>query len=173
MTRAALIRVLKTPSFFTYTLFFMGSYLALQAYILNFGLINQTIQGSFTLSYKFTLLFFIFTGYLQSLPLFYLITALLTTFLVGVNMTLLLLSYMKARSLGAMKITLGGSSLLAVVSSGCPSCGITALSVLGPSSSAFSFLLRDTRLQFIILALLILSIYYNLKKITAPATCTI
>lgn len=171
MTRSALTHVLRTPSFAPYTLFFMGGYLLLQAYILNLGLINQTIQGSFALSYKLTLLFYIFTGYLQTLPPFYMTMTIVTTFLVGVNMTLLLLSYMKARRFGEMKVTLGGSSLLAVVSSGCPSCGITALSILGPSSSAFSFLLRDTRLQFVVIGLLAFSIYYNLKKITTPVAC--
>ena len=166
-------RIAIKPSFIFLTLFFMLAYLLLQAYILNHSLINQTVSGAFSLSYKTTLLYYVGTGYLSSLPLQYLSVTLFTTLLVGLNLSLAVLTYQKARAMGEMKLTLGGSSLLAVVSSGCPSCGLTALSLLGPSTGAISFFLHDVRIQILIVGILLFSIVYNFRKLLKAPICSV
>lgn len=166
-------RLVTSPIFLLSLLGFMLLYLTLQAYILNHTLLNQTLTGAYPLSYKFTLTFAVLTGYLNTLPPLYFWITLLTTLLIGANFAFALASFRRARSFGEMKFTVGGSSLLAVVSSGCPSCGLTALSLLGPSTGAFSFLLQDERLQVGVLGILALSLFYNAYQAIKNPVCTI
>lgn len=176
MNRPALItgiRKMTTPSFLLTSIGFMILYLLLQAYITNHTLVHQTITGPFSLSYKVTLLYYTLTGYLEILPTSYLITTLVITFLLGISLALAVANYQKARSMGKMKMSFGGSSLVAVVSSGCSSCGLTVLSLLGPSTGAFAFFLSDVRVQFVIIGILLVSLLYNLKTLLRTPSCVL
>ncbi len=162
--RIAEFRFFLSPLFLISVVVFSTLYFIFQAYSLNHVLLNQTLLGNFPFFYKLSLFYQVITGYFYLIPGKYFFLTILTMFLVGANLALLVVTFKKSRKLGEMKLVLGGSNLLAIVSSGCPSCGLTALSVLGPSTGAFSFLFHDPKIQFITLGVLLLSFFLNLRQ---------
>jgi len=147
-------------------------YYLLQVYLFNFALINHTLLGTFPLLYKLTLFSQLISGHIGMFPLTQGLFLIMTSVLVGANLMLLLLRLQKARQLGRLKVSVGGTSLLAVFSSGCPSCGLTVFSFLGPSSSVASSLLRNDFLQLGILGLLTLSVFLSLQSLQ-KITCKV
>ncbi|HVZ58320.1 MAG TPA: hypothetical protein VG935_01015 [Patescibacteria group bacterium] len=148
-------------------------YILIQVYGFNYRFITETLSGTFPFLYKAQVLGGLITGYFVMFPLLTTIFNLLAAILVGINLTLLIALTQKGRHTGEMKMTLGGSSLLAVVSAGCPSCGITLLSFLGPSSSVISFFLASPIVLLGILIILLASIIYNLYLLQKSLSCAL
>lgn len=72
-----------------------------------------------------------------------------------------------------MKFSLGGVGVAALVSTGCPGCGLTLLSLLGPSTSVLAITLHSPLIQAAILAVLIFSVLYSLKRIEGSFACSL
>lgn len=140
-------------------------YYLLQVYIFNIALINQTLVGSYELPYKLSLLSNLVINHHLVFPLFQALFLVGSSLLVGTNLMLLILRIQKARSYGGLKTNIGGTSILAVVGSGCSSCGIGVFSLLGPGSSVASFLLRNWIIQFGIIGLLSIGIIVSLQAL--------
>lgn len=174
MTRLEVFIKQLTPRFYLTFVGIVLLYILFQVYLFNFRLINGTIIGDFPISYKAVLLFQlskgIFTAFPQQQLLFTFVTALLT----GLNLTLIVHAYRKMKSQeGKVTLSFGGMGALSLAASGCPSCGITILSLLGPASSSFSFFLNNIFVQMGIVLLLCISIAYSIKNITESTLCKV
>lgn len=177
MSPAKLIPTIKnelTLRFFIMFLIIFASYTFLQVYLFNYRLINQTVIGDYPLTYKIILFFQLIQGFWVSFPLKETVFTALTAILTGINLSLLISSIRRIRqNEGNLKMSFGGVGVLALASSGCPSCGITVLSVLGPASGPFSLLLHNIWIQGGIISLMLFSIYYTIVRISQANFCAI
>lgn len=107
------------------------------------------------------------------LPVEELVYTLFTVILIGINLTLLLAVYQNIKKSGNMRVSIGGVGVLAILSSGCPSCGFSILSLLGSSTGAFALTLQHPILKISIMMSLCVSILYNLKKLQQGMICKI
>lgn len=146
-------------------------YLISQELLFNKDVLYQTALSNFPLSYKLHLSLDLLSGYFAMYPPLQLSFILVTAGLVGLNLTLAISLMQRMRKNGSMKMSLGGSSVLAVVSTGCPSCGLSVLSLLGPSSGFAAVLLHSTTAQFMIGLLLLASICYSLFQLQKSVVC--
>ncbi len=154
--------------------FFLGVlYLLLQIYFFNHSLISHTVLGNFPLEYKFHLSFDLITGYFVMLPLSQVFFTVAVALLVGLNLTLMIILMQRMKDSGTMKFSVGGVGIAALVSSGCPGCGLTLLSLLGPSTGILALTLHSPLMQAGILAILILSILYSLRRIERSLVCKV
>lgn len=154
--------------------FFLGVfYLLIQIYFFNHSLISHTLLGNFPLAYKFHLSFDLITGYFFMFPLSQVFFTVAVALLVGLNLTLMIILMQKMKDSGNMKFSVGGVGIAALVSSGCPGCGLTLLSLLGPSTGILALTLHSPLIQGGILAMLIFSIIYSLRRIEESIVCRI
>lgn len=121
------------------TYFVAVFYLILPGLLLNNLLIIETIFGSSDLSYKLSLISQILLGSLTMLEPLELLFLFLTAILLGINVALLIESITLLRREKSLTLALGGTGIVALVSTGCASCGISLLSILGISSSFLPF----------------------------------
>lgn len=148
-------------------------YYFLEVYLFNRELINQTLSEAYSLTYKTSILGQLTLGYLAMFPLTQMLFILLTTLLVGLNIALLIALLQTMQQGGRMKVSFGGASLLAVVSTGCPSCGLTVLSFLGPSGGVVAGMFHSPLAQLIMIVLLGASIGYSLVRLEKSRVCRI
>jgi hypothetical protein len=146
-------------------------YLCISLYLINYKIILTTLTDRNTLSYKLSFLTSLAQGSIQMLPVYEVILILTTAALVGINAAFIFKLLKRIKDQGKLKISFGGTSLLAVAGAGCPSCGISALSLLGITSSALP--VRGITLQLITISLLGASIVYNYKKLHQPISCRV
>lgn len=146
-------------------------YIAAALFILNYRFILQTLEGNFPFLYKFSVLFGLFTGASRVfLPLEFFLF-IITALFIGINMTLLIKAMRELKKQRSLKLSFGGL-VLPLAGVGCPSCGITLLSVLGPSTSIVLLPFQTILLQLVGISLLIFSFFSILKNFT-PSHCVI
>lgn len=168
-----MIKSLLTKRVFLFTLLVTLVFIVLQIYSLNYRLINITILSDSPLFYKLTLMWHLYFGYWKMFLLQDIIFNLLTALLVGLNFSLFLMTLGNTKRNGALKFSFGGGSFFALISTGCPSCGITLLSFLGPSASLINLFIRTTIVQLVIIGVLLLSLYSQLKTYQRSLTCAL
>lgn len=144
---------------------FATIYYSFQVFILNSSLIWETLVGTHAISYKFSLLGGLMVAHLVMFPVLQVTFLIGSAALVGTNLMLLVLRIQKARSYGGLKTNIGGVGVLAIVSSGCPSCSIGIFTVLGTASGAASLLLRSWVVQFGIIGILSVGIILSLQSL--------
>lgn len=147
-------------------------FLTASLYAINTTIIRDTLFGSYPMHYKTTLLQSIIIGsWVMYTPLegFLLLTI---GVLMGINIALMVKIFSSLSANKGLRVTFGGSSVLAIVSAGCPACGISLLSLFGIS---FPFLLpiQGAPLQMIAIVLLVASIAYSLRKLQQPMVCEV
>lgn len=165
--------VLRSRNVLVVTFFLGALYLLLQIYFFNNSLISHTLLGNFPLAYKFHLSFGLITGYFVMFPLSQVFFTVAAALLVGFNLTLMIILMQKMKNSGNMKFSVGGVGIAALVSSGCPGCGLTLLSLLGPSTGILALTLHSPLIQGGIIAILIFSILYSLRRIEDSLVCQI
>lgn len=160
-----------TPVSVVLTISIAFLYIAAALFILNYRFILQTLEGDFPLLYKFQVLFGLLTGASQVfLPLEFFLF-LITALFIGINVTLLLKAMRELKKQRSLKLSFGGL-VLPLAGVGCPSCGITLLSLLGPSTSIVLLPFQTILLQVIGIILLTFSFFSILKNFT-PSHCVI
>ena len=136
-------------------------YLGVSTLILNNRLVIETLTGSYPITHKLA----VFRALLQGTTTLYspFESGLLSLLglLFGINLILIMKSL---RQQGNWSFGLGTVGALAAT--GCASCGITALSFLGPSVSAGLLPFSGLPLQLLSLSLLLFSLFYNLSRKT-------
>lgn len=131
-------------------------YLLLPGAILNRDLLIRSLLSSSSLGYKLTLTYQILLGYIEmpeGIELFFLF---LTAILLGMNVALLVDSISHLRQSKSLTFSVGGAALIGLSASGCASCGVSLLSVLGISSSVLA--VHNLELYIFSSVLLILSL---------------
>jgi len=165
------LSILKNRSVLAATTALGISYLLIQIYLFNPSLFSQTILGDFPVSYKIKLSFDLIIGYFMMFPLPEIFFTLLAAILVGLNLALMIVLMQRVRNSGAAKLSVGGVGIVALMSTGCPGCGLTLLSILGPSSGAIALTLHNPLIQLFIISTLVFSSLYNLKRIETNKMC--
>lgn len=139
---------------------------------MNYSLVKNTVIGEFEIAYKFTILFSLLQGMWTSMSYLSLLLLTITAFLTGLNLSLIAI---KVRELGGFKnfhIAIGGSSLLGMAGSGCASCGLPILSLLGLSGSIVNIPFQGYFLSYVSIAILLVA-FLNLLKSGKKNNCSL
>src|SRR5579872_3698784 len=113
-------------------------YLIFTVFLLNYRLVLAKTD-SFPLLAKVTILFSLLTGLFTAFSPVDTIIILLSSVFVGINILLITKTLYILEHAGKMRLSIGGATLIGILSAGCSSCGFSALSVIGLSTS-LSFL---------------------------------
>lgn len=97
----------------------------------------------------------------------------LTAILVGYNILLLFKSIMFLRHKGKLRLSIGGATLIALITTGCLSCGLSVLSILGLSASLSFLPFRGLELHILSVVLLIFSFAYMFWEIHRVKYCKV
>ena len=127
-------------------------YIVASVYAINRIIIFSTATGDFPLDYKISLLSSILTGSWQMYSPTEAFLTVLIALLLGINIALVVKLMTSLRGKNGVRMSFGGSSLFALVSTGCPSCGVSILSLVGISSPLLP--LQGVALQVISVMLL-------------------
>lgn len=146
-------------------------YVLLVTYMMNFQLTKDTVFGSYPISYKWNLLLALLEGLGTSMTKFSLLLLILAALLTGINLTLVYLRLKAMRSDGKLHLMVGGSSVLAIVGSGCAACGLPILALLGLSGSLIYLPWHGTELSVIAVLLLIITFYFMLLSYPTAQVC--
>lgn len=148
-------------------------YFLFSLYILNYRLVVSTLFGNFPLSYKVTLLAALLGGAWTAFTPLDLTFILLDAILVGANTALFIKSIKKLRNQGMVEVSIGGATILGLVTAGCSSCGFSILALLGVSAS-FSFLpFKGIELHILATLLLAGSFVYMLVYLHQKVYCSL
>jgi len=82
-------------------------------------------------------------------------------FLFGLNLTIVLRKLNFLRKQGGLKLTLG-AGIVSIVATGCASCGLSVVSLIGLGSVVGLLPFRGTELYFLGIIILVVSLFYNL-----------
>ena len=89
----------------------------------------------------------------------------ITAVLTGLNLSLLLQRVKNLKSQGNLRLIVGGSSIIGVISSGCAACGLPILTFLGLAGSVTFLPLKGMELSYFSVLMLSYSLYLLLKPI--------
>lgn len=155
------------------TVIIAALYVVATVYLMNAGLVKDTIFGSHSLSYKWSLLTALLAGMwtaMSGLSLFLLVVVAILT---GANLTLVVQRLQTIRASGKMSLMVGGSSLIGIVGSGCASCGLPILALLGLSGAIFYLPFQGLELSVLAIVLLSISLYVLIKQSTRQTVCAV
>jgi len=138
-------------------------YLIVVTFLMNSSLLIATILGNFGIEYKFKIFISLFFGMWTSMSGTGFALLIITAILTGINLVLLTKKLKSLKSQGNLKIVVGGSSLIGIISSGCASCGLPILALLGLSGSVAYLPFRGIELSYLSVILLLFSLYHLIK----------
>ncbi len=145
------------------TLIISAVYLLFVTLLMNSGLARDTFLGNYGLGYKAQILISLLQGMWTSMTGTGFAILIITSVLTGANLSLLLEKIKDLRDQGPLRLVVGGSSILGIVSSGCAACGLPILALLGIGGSlgALGF-----GLSYLAVFMLLISFYLLLKTKT-------
>ena len=142
-------------------------------YLMNFSLVKDAILGDHTLDYKWSLLSSLLVGMWTSMSKIGLASTVIIALLTGLNLALVVNRLKILRSSNKVRFTVGGSSLLGIVGSGCASCGLSILAFLGLSGAIFYLPFQGLELSVLAIVLLSVSLYSLIKQSTKKTVCVV
>lgn len=148
-------------------------YIVLNAYIINNSFAGQTLVSPFPLIYKLRIFSGLFVGMFTAFGLPEGVLQLLTALLVGLNITLLQKTIVKLHKKGRVRMSVGGLSVVGLMSGGCGTCGISLFSFFGVGSAFSSFSSFTSQLQIVTIILLAASTIYMLRQFAKADVCNI
>jgi len=154
-------------------LFIFLLYILLTVFLSNGRFVGDTLLGSFPLFYKSQVLFFLSLGIFTAFSPVDTIITLLSGLFVGINLTLLIKTLYLLEHQGKIGFSVGGATIIGLVSSGCASCGLSVLSLLGLSASLSFLPFHGLEIHLLSLVLLIISSWYMIKKLRDGVYCKI
>lgn len=149
-------------------------YILLSGILLSTKLISGIFVANFAIEFKIKFLFFLLTGFWETLS--FLDQALLVSdaFLTGLNLLLVYKTISSLNHKGKIRFSIGGATIISLITSGCASCGVSVISILGISSSALSFLpFHGLELHLLATVLLLISFIYMLRQLFVGIYCKI
>lgn len=148
-------------------------YVVATIYLMNVGLVKDTIFGSYSLSYKWNILTALLAGMWTAMSKLSLMFLVVVGVLTGANLTLVVQRVQAIRASGKMSFVVGGSSLLGIVGSGCASCGLPILAFLGLSGAIFYLPFQGLELSVLAIVLLSFSLYTLIQQRVEQAVCDV
>lgn len=148
-------------------------YIIFSMFLLNYRLVIQTIIGTNPLSFKIALLSSLILGSWTGLSHIDFFLLIISAILIAINFLLIgkTISYLKNSK--KLHLSIGGATLVSIVSTGCASCGLSLFSILGLSASLSFLPLHGMELHLLSIFFLLVSAIYMLKKIHASKYCKI
>lgn len=139
-------------------------YVILITYLMNVSLLKDTLLSEYSIVYKFKILFTLFQGMWTAMSGLGLTTLFLIALLTGANLTLLFSKIRMLKNSKNLKLVVGGNSILGIVASGCATCGLPVLSLLGLGGSLMYLPYRGAELSYVSIILLAISFYLLVKN---------
>src|SRR3989338_8821435 len=149
------------------------TYVIATIYLMNAGLVKDAVFGSHSLNYKWNLLIALLAGMWTAMSRLSLILLVVVAILTGANLTMVVQRFQTIRASGKMSLTIGGSSLLGIVGSGCASCGLPILAFLGLSGAVFYLPFQGIELSVLAIVLLTVSLYILMRQQAKETVCVI
>ena len=165
--------IFRSKKFIIPALLITIGYILLVTYLMNFQLTKDTLLGNYPISYKWNIMVALLQGLGTSMTKVALVLLILTAILTGVNFTLVTLRLAALRGSGKLHFMVGGSSLIAIVTSGCAMCGLPILGLLGLSGSLVYLPFQGTELSVIAVVLLLITLYFMLVSYPTEQVCKI
>lgn len=165
--------ILKSKKFIIPALAIALAYVLLITYLMNYRLAKDTAFGSYPLTYKWNIMVSLIQGLGTSMTGFSVFLLMLTGALTGINLTLVTLRLAALKSAGKLHVMVGGSSLLAIVGSGCAACGLPVIGLLGLSGSVLYLPFRGMELSIIAVLLLLMTLYFMIVTYPTEQVCKI
>lgn len=153
------------------TLFIAFIYILFTVYVLNYHLFLNTVLGAYALQYKAVILFSLIQGIFTSMSIHSIILLFINSLLVGINLTLVVKTIRVLEDMGGVKVSVGGATLLGLISTGCSSCGLSILSVIGLSASLSFLPFHGLEIQLLATAVLLFSTWYMMRKLLQSGQC--
>ncbi|MDP3729137.1 MAG: hypothetical protein Q8R26_00050 [bacterium] len=155
------------------TLMIAALYIIATIYLMNVGLVKDAIFGIHSFSYKWNLLVALLLGMWTAMSKLSLMLLIIVAILTGANLTLVVQRLRIIRASGKTSVMVGGSSLLGIVGSGCASCGLPILALLGLSGAAFYLPFQGLELSVLAIIFLSLSLYILIKEYNKQTICAV
>ncbi len=165
------VKILWSKNFIIPTLAIAALYVVATIYLMNAGLVKDTVFGAHSLAYKWNLLVALLAGMWTAMSRLSLALLVIVALLTGANLTLITKRLSTLRSSGNLRVVVGGSSVLGIVGSGCASCGLSILAFFGLSGAIAYLPFRGVELSIIAIVLLIISLYSLLKNQAQEKVC--
>ena len=148
-------------------------YMMATIYLMNAGLVKDAILGVHSLSYKWDLMIALLAGMWTAMSTTSLVLLIIVAILTGANLTLVVKRIREIRASGKMSLVVGGSSLLGIVGSGCASCGLPILALLGLSGAIFYLPFQGLELSVLAVMLLSVSLYTLKRQKVKQTVCIV
>jgi len=166
-------RILISSKFLIPTLVIASIYVVFATYLMNLRLVQETFFGSFSVTYKASLLFALLSGMWTAMSGSALILLFATAILTGANLTLLVREIKILRKAQNLHFVVGGNTLLGLAGSGCAACGLPVLSILGLSGSIIYLPFHGQELSYLAVILLSISFYLLLRSVFDKEYCVV
>lgn len=139
--------------------------------LLNYQLVTRTLLGNYSFGYKSTILQTLIVGSFQILPPLESLLLISTSLLVGINFVLAIKTIYLLEHKGKVRLSLGGASVVGLITTGCSSCGFSLLSLLGLSASLSFLPFHGLELHIGAIILLLCSSLYMLYQLHKADVC--
>ncbi|HEX7042776.1 MAG TPA: hypothetical protein VF189_05995 [Patescibacteria group bacterium] len=164
---------LLSPKSIFFILFIAFLYIIFTLSSLNHSLVSDTIFSSTLVAYKISLLSSLLMGLFTAFSPVDTAITIASSILVGLNLVLIAKTIYKLEHLGKVRVSVGGATIIGLVTTGCSSCGFSLLSILGIGTS-FSFLpFHGMEIHIASVLLLGFSAWYMVKKLRDSVYCRV
>lgn len=146
-------------------------YLCLSLVLLNIRLLLAIFPAPFTFFAKLHIFFALFLGLWTSLSRLDFILLIINALLVGLTILLLGKIIYRMGHTGKVKFSVGGATIISLLSTGCTSCGLSVLSFLGLSASLSFLPFYSIWLHIVATIILLFSVIFMLWQLYNVAYC--
>ena len=167
------MRQIWSPKVILPTLIIATLYVIATVYLMNASLVQDALFGTHSLNYRWNILIALLVGMWTSMSGLSLFLLTAVAILTGLNLVLTIERLRSIRSSGKMHWAIGGSSILGIVGSGCASCGLPILALLGFGGAAAYLPFQGVELSLVAIILLSVSLYVLMKGRTEQTHCAV
>jgi hypothetical protein len=168
-----MLRGVLNRNFFIGTFFLAIFYLLLNVYMTNYLVINQTLFGVHDFSYKFVLIGALIMGLTTAMSGVSLLVLCLIALFSGANLVLVYRNLKNNLSQKSAQMAFGFGTIIGTAGSGCASCGLPLLGLLGISGSVGYLPFKGAEVSMVALGLLIFSFVILVRKQLQPCVVKI
>lgn len=148
-------------------------YVVTTVYLMNARLVSDALFGVHPMSYKWNILIALLVGMWTAMSGFSLFLLTTVAVLTGLNLVITFERLRSIRSSGKMHWAIGGSSILGIVGSGCASCGLPILALLGFGGAAAYLPFQGVEFSLVAIILLSVSLYALMKGRVQQIHCAV
>ncbi len=164
---------IRPAGFIILTTIIAAAYVVATIYLMNVSLVKDALFGAHALSYRWEILVALLGGMWTAMSRTSLTLLIAVALLTGINLTLVMRQMQLLRRMGSVRFVAGGGSLLGVVGSGCASCGLPVLALLGLGGAAAYLPFGGAELSAIAIVALSISLFVLIRNRSEKLTCPI